>query len=86
MKKLPHQISEYLLNRFKDGYVSHVKTVNNKDGNLRYTVMVNEDETIHQLQFDEEGKLIDHTTGSMFDDDYHRESSHGLGLHGLDDY
>lgn len=89
MKNLPHQISEYIRNRFVDGYISNIKTVNDTEGNNKYIITVNDDETIHYLNFDSNNRLVYHSSTPMFEDDdhdYYRASMHGLGLHGIDDY
>jgi hypothetical protein len=58
MHKLPNKISEYILNNFFYGYLTNVKSVKKKDGQVIYYIILHENGKLHHLKFLKDGYLI----------------------------
>jgi hypothetical protein len=55
---IPAGISEYIKSQFRDDYLTEIRTVKNKAGEIFYFVDVTHDKNLFHLKFDEHGKLV----------------------------
>jgi hypothetical protein len=55
---IPAGISEYIRDHFRDDYLTEVRTVKNKAGDLFYFVDVTHDQNLFHLKFDAHGRLV----------------------------
>ncbi len=56
--QVPPAISEYINDKFRDNFLTEIKTIESKDGHLHYHVDVTHDNTMHHLKFNSDGLLI----------------------------
>lgn len=55
---VPPSISEYIKDKFRDNFLTEIKTIENKEGKQLYYVDVSHDNSIHHFRFNSEGILI----------------------------
>jgi hypothetical protein len=77
MNKVPYAASKYIREHYRGGYLSKVTPVTTKSGKTIFKVEVTENDVIHHLTFNEEGKLMDHRDDPVYDDDYFEGSFYG---------
>jgi hypothetical protein len=56
--QVPPAISEYIKDKFRDNFLTEIKSIESDDGHLQYIVDVSHDNTFHHLKFNSEGILI----------------------------
>lgn len=54
----PERISVYLKNHFDSPFISDVKRIKDKRGNIFYKVNVSDEDTLYRLRFNQEGAMI----------------------------
>ena len=64
--KLPHSISSYVREHFREDFLFEVKDIRRVKGRLTYSVEVAKDDVIYMLKFNEEGKLLSEETEQAF--------------------
>lgn len=77
MQKLPHEISRYIRNKFREGYISDIKRIENKAGEIIFKARIIEDDIVHHLEFDEKGKVLKHETEPTYEEDYYEGDFYG---------
>jgi hypothetical protein len=73
-KRIPHGISDYIQEHFKEDFLFDVKEVKEIDGHSVYTVEVSKDDYIHTLRFNEEGTLLKEEAEQAFPPDRHEQT------------
>ncbi|HXH17684.1 MAG TPA: hypothetical protein VNJ07_01270 [Chitinophagales bacterium] len=57
-KKIFNQISRYISEHFRGSFLYETKTTKDAHGNIFYEVELSQDDVIHHLRFNKEGKLV----------------------------
>lgn len=70
MHKLPQKISEFILKNYYGGYLSDVKSIKDKNGQVYYKVNLHENGVSHQLKFREDGVLVKHRIEPLLEEYY----------------
>lgn len=70
MHKLPHEISEFIFKNYYGGYLSDVKLVKDKCGQVYYKVNLHENGVFHYLKFREDGVLVKHKIEPLLEEYY----------------
>jgi hypothetical protein len=66
MYKLPHhEVSTYIRNHFREGYLTNIKSMKGERGGISFKVDVTENDIVYHLEFDTEGKLINNESEPM---------------------
>ena len=56
--RIPAGISDYIRNNFRKEFLSDIRPVQNKNGQLTFHVDISQDNTLYHLQFNDEGTLL----------------------------
>ncbi|MBL6448748.1 hypothetical protein JMN32_20720 [Fulvivirga sp. 29W222] len=75
--KLPYKISAYINDHFKEDFLFDVKRIRKGEQGVIYTVEVSKDGYIHELNFNEEGKVLSQDTEQAFPMDDHDGNERG---------
>lgn len=67
--KVPPEISEYIKNNFREGFLTEIRKVKDKKGKITYTVDIGEHENLHHIHFNEKGKLLSRETEPLYPED-----------------
>lgn len=78
--QLPPEASAYIRDHFREEYLIEIKEEKDKHGHIYFKVEVSENDIIHHLKFDKNGKLIKSETEPTFEEDYYEG-----GFYGADD-
>lgn len=70
---IPHRMSEYIKEHFREDFLFEVKDVRQRNGHWYYTVEVTKDNYIHTLKFNEDGELMKEEADQAFPPDVHDE-------------
>ena len=70
-ERLPFAISSYIQSHFQEDFLCKVRSIKSVDGHLRYALEVTKDDHIHNLTFNEDGKLLQEEAEQAFPPDTH---------------
>ena len=70
-EKIPHKISDYIKEHFREDFLFEVKAVQQLGQHLNYMIEVSKDNIIHLLRFDADGELIQEKAEQAFPPDTH---------------
>ncbi len=70
-EKIPHKISDYIKEHFREDFLFEVKEVQQLGKHLNYIVEVSKDDFIHLLRFNENGDLVKEEAEQAFPPDTH---------------
>jgi hypothetical protein len=70
-QKIPHGVSDYIRNRFREDFLFEVKEAREVNGHLQYRVEVTKDDYLHSLKFNEKGALLAEEAVHTFPPDIH---------------
>lgn len=75
--KLPAATLSYIKEHFKEGDITGSRALKNSHGQLIHRIEVTENEVIYQLDFNDEGKLLNRASWPVYDEDYYEGDFYG---------
>lgn len=77
MYKIPQEVTAFIREHFRDGFLIDIAPSKNKNGDLTFKIKVDEDYVMHYLEFSSNGNLLSHESEPSFKEDYFEGSFYG---------